>query len=284
MRDALVIGISKTGTTIVASVIQQSIPEARLFVEPRLARFFEKLARFDVPRVVKLLYDHWMQRPYLLTGIVRGEAGFRADRTVAIVRDPRDGLISSVMYRAYECVLAGASEDQVEQWLRVLRDKEIDPRRHSLIGLIAELSRIFGVADSADSFLETFASYGRWIAANRERLHVMKYEDFVAGDTAALAAYLGIALSASREVDPTLRRVARTRRSGDWRSVMLREDVAYLQNRFGTALAEHGYGDWDIAPATTDPAMGSEYVRRITREAFQTLREQRGEAVLDRER
>jgi hypothetical protein len=80
VSNPLIIGLSKTGTTIVASVIEQSVPEARLFVEPRHAGFFEKLARFDVPRVVKILYDHWMQRPWLLTGVVRGEAGFRADR------------------------------------------------------------------------------------------------------------------------------------------------------------------------------------------------------------
>ena len=280
MRNALVIGISKTGTTIVASVIQQSIPEARLFVEPRNAGFFEKLARFDVPRVVKVLYDHWVQRPCLLTGIVRGETGFRADRTVAIVRDPRDGVISALLYRAYECVLTGASEDRVEQWLEVLRDKESDPERRSLIGLITEFSRIFGVAEVPDSFFETFVSYGRWIGANREHFHVLRYEDFVAENIAALSTYLGIALSASREVDPTLQRVARSRRAGDWRSMMLPEDVAYLQNRFGAALAEHGYASWDIRPARIDPATGSEYVRRITREAFQTLRERRGESAL----
>ena len=93
------------GTTIVASVIQRSIPNARLLVEPLTVAVLEKLRRHDMPWVVKMLYEHWRHRPFLLNGIVRGEAGFAPERTVAIVRDPRDGLVSALMSTGAEANL-----------------------------------------------------------------------------------------------------------------------------------------------------------------------------------
>jgi hypothetical protein len=83
-----------------------------------------------------------------------------------------------------------------------------------------------------------------------------------------LSTYLGIELSSSREVDPALQRVARTRQSGSWRSMMLPKDVTYWRERYGSVLATHGYCDWEIQPEKSDPAFGSDYVRNITEEAF----------------
>lgn len=268
MRNALVIGLSKTGTTIVASVIQKSIPDARFLPEPREVGHLERLRRFAIPWVVKILYEHWMDRPFFLNGIVRGETGFSPDRTVAIVRDPRDTAISALMYLAYECVLNGASPHQVDEWLDVVRQKEVDPARHSVIELIGHLDRVFNVSFTVDLFFETFLNYTKWIDDNLARLHVLKYEDFVAGHTAELSASLGIALSEDREVDPSLNRVRRTRGSGSWQALMLPEDVTHLRPRYGAALARHGYDGWDLAPEKLNSADGSDYVARITREAF----------------
>jgi hypothetical protein len=270
MKSALVVGMNKTGTTIVASVIKDSIAGAHLYVEPGTVAFFEKCGKSTFPRVVKILYEHWMQRPLLLTGIVRGESGFRPDRSVAVVRDPRDALISALMYSVFELVAAGAGREQVGAWVEIIREKEASPEKHSLIDVMANLNRIFNVSYSVDWFFANFVNYSAWIADNKEYFHVLKYEDFVAGNTAALSAYLGTELSISREVDPELRRVARTKRSGDWRRMMLPEDVAYWRGRFGGALERHGYHDWEIDPERSDPAGGSDYILRITAEAFQS--------------
>jgi hypothetical protein len=270
MKSALVVGMNKTGTTIVASVIKDSIEGAHLYVEPGSVAFFEKCGKTNFPRVVKILYEHWMQRPFLLTGIIRGETGFHPDRIVAIVRDPRDALISALMYSAYERVVEGASKTQVDAWVEIVREKEANPEKYSVISLIDKLNRIFNISYSPDWFFENFANYSAWIAGNSDYLYILKYEDFVAGNTAALSAYLGMELSGSREVDPTLQRVTRTKRSGDWREMMLPEDVAYWRERFGNALATYGYSDWEIHPERSDPAGGSDYILRITAEAFQS--------------
>ena len=62
--------------------------------------------------------------------------------------------------------------------------------------------------------------------------------------------------------------MTRTRGSGAWREMMLPEDVAYLRSRFGSALAARGYSDWDIHPAGSNPAVGSDYVLKVADEAL----------------
>jgi hypothetical protein len=270
MKRALVVGMNKTGTTIVSSVIQNSITGALFYEEPRNVAFFEKRREVSIPLVVKILYEHWMQRPFLLTGIIRGETGFCPDKTVAIVRDPRDALISALMYTAYEQVLEGASKEQVNEWVEVIREKEADPEKYSVISLIDHLSRIFNARYTSDWFFETFMNYSAWIADNRDYFYVLRYEDFVAGNTAELSAYLRIELSSSREVDPSVQRVTRTKGSGGWRKMMLPQDVTYWRERYGTALETYGYSDWEIHPEKSDPAVSSEYILRITEEAFES--------------
>jgi hypothetical protein len=271
MRSALVVGMNKTGTTIVSSVIQNSITGAHFYVEPGSVAFFERRGKVDIPLVVKILYEHWMQRHFLLTGIIRGETGFCADKTVAIVRDPRDALMSALMYSAYEQVLGGASKEQVNEWVEIVRDKEATPKKYSVISLIENLNRLFNARYPPNWFFDTFVNYSAWIADNRDYFHVLRYEDFVAGNTAELSAYLGIELSSSREVDPSLQRVTRTKQSGGWRKMMLPHDVTHWRERYGSALETFGYSDWEIHPEKADPAMGSEYILRITEEAFRSL-------------
>ena len=274
MTNALVLGLHKTGTTIVASVIQRSLPDALLQMEPSTVAFFEQRIKVPNSQVVKIIYQHWAQRPSLLTGVVRGEGRLRPDKRVAIVRDPRDGVISGLMYCAYARVLEGATRSQVDAWLQVVREKEADPDKHSVIGLHDAAARIFRSDDSIDSFFADFLSYAAWLARNRDCLHVLRYEDFVAGNTTELETYLGIALSSEREVDPRLARVSRTKASGDWRKMMLPEDVAWLRERYGDALAAFGYDDWAIHPERIDPVAGSSYIAKIAEEAFAEVQPQ----------
>jgi len=159
----------KSGTAIVSPVIQSSIAGARLCIEPMHVGFFENCDKAGVPLVVKILYEHWMQRPSLLAGIVRGEAGFHPDKAVALVRDPRDGLISELMHGAYERIVEGAGRGQVDEWVGIVRAKEANPDSHSPIGLIGAFGRIFKVESNPDAFFEAFETYSAWIDENRDR-------------------------------------------------------------------------------------------------------------------
>jgi hypothetical protein len=281
MKSALVVGMNKTGTTIVASVIWKSVPGAHLDMEPSSVSFFElKCPRVKVPHVVKIIYEHWMQKPFLLTGVIRGETGFRPDKTVAMIRDPRDGLISGLMYAAYQQVeREGATKEQVDAWVEILRDKEANSEKYSVISLIDSFNRIFRARYTPNWYFDNFMSYAAWIADNRDYFYVLRYEDFVAGNTTELSAHLGIELSSSRELDPRILRVTRTKRSGNWRKMMLPQDVAYWKERYGSALETHGYRDWEIHTENTDPAEGSEYVLRTAEEAFRSVQPRPAESA-----
>jgi hypothetical protein len=268
MKHVLVAGMAKTGTTVVASVIHKSIPGSILYLEPERVAFFEKRASVGAPLIVKLIYEHWMQRPFLLSGVLRGETYFQPECSVAILRDPRDTLISTLMYFAYEKVQAGAPREQVDAWVAVLREKEADPQSHSVLGLIDEMGRIFGAPVDPNAMFDGFVDYAWWLGSNSGLCYHLKYEDFVAGDVTALAEYLEVDLSSSREVDQGLARVARTRASGSWRRMMLPEDVERWRNRYGRTLSAYGYDDWELQPQPCDPADGSAYVLRIAEEAF----------------
>jgi hypothetical protein len=272
LKSALVAGTSRAGATVVATVIQRSVAGAHLLADPRRVLLFEQLSRVAVPSIVKIRYEDWMERPFLLDGVVRGESGFSPEKIVAVVRDPRDGLIGALMCRAGQCVLDGASARQVDEWLSVVREKEADPQRHSVASLMNELDRIFGIDDTVDAFFAIFASYTDWIAQRENRVHVLRYEDFMAENIGPLADYLGIELSRDRTMEPRLQQLRRTSAPGGWRAAMLPDDVAFLRERYGVPLARHGYDDWDLRPGKLDPAEGSDYIRKITQDAFQALR------------
>ena len=267
----LVLGPAKTGTTIISHSIRNSMPNANYSMEPRDVGYFENIAADQAARVVKILFGHWRNRPRLLDGIVMGEAGFVADRTIAIVRDPRDNAISSMFYSIYEMVLGGAEPSNVEQWIKVIERKQQAPKSLSMAQMLAEMNRIFGSDYNLQGFVANeFIEYSRWIASHREHLHILRYEDFIAGRLEMLEQYLGFPLTRQRYVPEGVQRIQRSSGSGSWRHLMLPSDVELLRAACGDIMAAHGYGDWTLANTPhLDPAHGTEYVRRISEEAFQ---------------
>jgi hypothetical protein len=80
-----------------------------------------------------------------------------------------------------------------------------------------------------------------------------------------------VEVPSAREVEPGYERVARGKSSGDWRKMMLPDDVACWRQHYGDELAAHGYDDWELRAGPIEPAVCSEYVRRIADESFARL-------------
>jgi hypothetical protein len=267
----LILGVGKTGTTVVSKAIHHSLPGSHYHMEPRSVGVLEQLAEPKDTRVVKILYSQWDTRPHLLDALVLGETEFKADKTVAIVRDPRDSAVSGLMYCIYVLVTQGATREQVERWVDCVRRKEADPISLSLFGMLEEMHGIFGTGFAMMLWIQQQFDYLDWLARHREHLYVLRYEDFVAGDVAGLEDYLGFALSTSRDVGE-YDRVRRTQGAGNWKSLMLPDDVTKIREEFGPRFADAGYTDWDLpADARLDPAHGSEYIRRVAEDAFASL-------------
>ena len=83
------------------------------------------------------------------------------------------------------------------------------------------------------------------------------YEDVVERRLGAIEEYLGLPLTATREVDPQYRRVARSKTYSDWRNWFLPEDVEFFRPRMAEYMDEYGYGDdWTLPEES--PGVGGE--------------------------
>lgn len=274
--NILVIGKAKTGTTVISKTLHHSLVDAHYHLEPKRIRFFGREYPATESHVVKLLFDHWETRPHLRDAILFDETELKFDKKIAIIRDPRDELISRLFFIARNLAAQGAAQEKMERWIDFLRHKESNPQAVSVHEMMAELNRLFGT--SVEPKPKLAMAYLKWIQGMGERVYVLKYEDFMQGKLDGLSRYLGMPLSDNRDVGE----LAYTQRSSDifnWKRLFTEDDVSMLKPAYADLLDQAGYTDWELEPQTSlDPAIGSEYVRRITKAVFEQAR-QPGEAA-----
>jgi hypothetical protein len=190
------------------------------------------------------------------------------DRQVLIVRDPRDRLVSDLLYRSYHASFGCADEDAMHL-LKLLRRKEAEPLSVPLLRLI----------EAVEARQSGAASLPRWISAYREQtvtlplafhdrrpgLSIFRYEQMVDGQFGTLEGLLGLALGGSATVPPSLQRVVRTKGYGNWRHWFTPCDLEVLRPVIQPFLDRYyPAADWDLAPSPQlDPAFGSDYVKRL---------------------
>lgn len=195
------------------------------------------------------------------------------DRKICIVRDPRDRIISSLLFR---CCRAEFLEDEkkLQQLLDLIRLKEQDPAQVSVEAIARLQAQLSGQPKrNAIELMHDLAYPQQWqleFLAKRPDQFVLRYEDFVVGKLGDLADYLGFAIGGSAEVDENFKRVLRTKSSGDWRNWLLDSDVALLRqipvlDRF---MSEFHYSDsWLLAENPSVKAkFASQYVKMLARE------------------
>jgi hypothetical protein len=265
MNNTLVIGRAKTGTTVISKAIQHSIENCVYHLEPRHASFFENAKQLDGVHVVKILFEHWSDRPNLRMAIIHNEMSMQFQKKVAIIRDPRDTLISTLYYRPLILVnKRGATQDQINEWVGVLEAKEAAPSTIGFLGLAKAFEKIFNNAFNVDP--NQFNGYLKFIARNKDELFVIKYEDFMRNNVLGLENYLGIKLTSNREVDD-LGKTKRTADFDNWKSFFTDEDVKALLPIYSPIIGPHGYEDWDLeSHPKLDPMVGSKYVRKLISE------------------
>jgi len=190
-------------------------------------------------------------------------ASFRGfDKKIAIIRDPRDQLVSFVLYAIYNHSRPLTSTE-ADHLLRLLSQKESDNRSVPLWCISEAIEGITGI-DHRALLRERHALCCRALADDPQFFRVW-YKDFVAGETEALAAYLGFAMPSRVDVPTSLRRVERTRGAGDWRNWFTPEDVAYFRPDLDGVMRTLGIpDDWSLSDtAVVAPEHGSQYVGRL---------------------
>lgn len=191
------------------------------------------------------------------------------DRHVYIVRDPRDWVVSGLLFLVQQERAVWGDDAHLEEVLALIRAKEAAPASLSasrILGRIVEL----GSGQSIESLTAWMAAQSRWLIdfeAGLPNAHRIRYEEFVDGQLDGLSEYLGFRVAIAPEVAPEHDHVPRTRSHGNWRDWFLPEDVARFRPVFEPYMTHYGYDDdWTVNPSPRIlPEHASQYVERTAR-------------------
>jgi hypothetical protein len=258
----LVLGKAKTGTTIVAKTIQANLSRARLTMEPESP---DELLRRELPgrgnSVSKVIFEHWNRFPSERSALVHNEL-IDFDRIVCIVRDPRDELISRLIYYVFPWSENHPGNDQkIQSWIELVRQKEQDPSSLSLLDLASGMDSLFGGKFLTE--LNQLHDFSGFLSQLPDNAFLLRYEDFVRGKAKPLENYLGFPL----EKEASSRRFRYTKRTAslnNWKQFLLQQDINYLKSNFGNLIEQFGYTDWNLeTPSSLPVEHYSGYIEKL---------------------
>lgn len=278
MSNILIAGLHKTGTTGLYSALRSALPTAGHFFlfEPKSPESFLALGRYAP-------YDSIVAK-VLVNRL--GDCAIRYgdfDRRVMMVRDPRDMVVSRLLFRP---MLGNVSYhidvENLQPFIRALREKEEDPARHSLKSL-HELADRLGIGKSGWPQLAQQMSQQMKLIGN-EGFFVLHYEDFVTDRLAAVSEYVGVPIQNGQDPDGWTSHIRRSMGYGDWRHWFLDEDAEFFGEMFADYMNRFGYRDWErVADPWIDPATSSDYVAGPTTDRIRERQHrERGRWVPDR--
>ena len=265
MVKILIAGLAKTGTTGLLFLVANSFStKPRLVFEPK--RCPDDLHSESGIVVAKILI-----------GSSLDAASFcHFDKKITLVRDPRDRIISSLLYSQYHGSYL-IHDDSVSVVRRCLERKESDPANVSIREILEVTGRLAGRPDAVARYRQRAEASLRWfekyVATIPDGL-LYKYEDFVLGEYALLERHLGMSLSGAAKVPANLHRVERTKGHGDWRNWFTPEDVRDYQPLFSSWLEKYGYDpeDWTLnEKPSIAPEHCSGYFMRLVEEHRQRV-------------
>ena len=267
MAKVIVLGLAKSGTTGLWSVLVKSYPRRYLqffegqYLPSRYNKYFGQTNSEQNPRDV--VSKQIIGPDFNFTDL----ASF--DKIIWMVRDPRDRLISYLLYRHYD--YRYDSDEFVREQLDLLRLKERDPDALAMIDLEARLllprptleSAFFWNDHQKSNFLSTLIE--------EERAFIFKYEDFVNQEYSGLENFLGIKMSRNAKVPKQFQRVIRSKTHSFWNHWFTQKGVDNYMELFQSFLGQYGYKDeWALAEEKKiDPEHCSRYVRTIINERRQ---------------
>ena len=208
------------------------------------------------------MIDHWQNE--------EAAVFHQFDRRILLVRDPRDVLISRLLYTPY--MRPAFNEDSnVDGFLEVVRAKVERPTSVDIRTLLDVFNQISGISllDHVARLMDrTIEIYKTW----DHRFMLFRYEQLIAGEDKDLAEYVGAHLPKQINVEAELRRVERTRSSGDWKHWMTKADKVFFDERYSSYYKIFGYSAEPLADeAAISRRHSIDYVTRIINEGRQTL-------------
>lgn len=257
----VIFGLSKSGTTALFYKIKESLPpDTCLLFEPR--RFTPQVSDHVLAKVL----------PFKLTDPPEVESFGCFEKQILIVRDPRDRLISKLLYSVYDSRFVN-QDRKVKSFIESLRRKEADSQSVSVQQLLETFAKLNGEEFSLAGWSRDYRQHSIQIPMEfhdqRPSLSLFRYEDLIDQRLEALEEFLGLKLKQGEvSVEPGFERVTRTKSYGNWRDWFTANDVAWLHPLLEPYLQRYyPEADWTLAPTPLiHSAHSSEYVARIVNE------------------
>lgn len=232
----LVVGMGKSGTTGLCFRIANAMKSPHILFEPRVV-LDSDLAHENI--VAKMLTNSGTKKKDAIFDNRDFERHF--DKKVMIMRDPRDTVISRTLYSAGYHVIWKWDPPRIAEYLNLLRRKERNPRSVPMLSLLNGIMTL-------DKLRDGFESAMRFSEDRGAGYFLVRYEDFVRDRLEGLEKYLGMGLDGGSEVPRRLRRVVRSKASGQWASWFTEEDVRFFKPLLQPYMDSFGYQqcDWEL--------------------------------------
>jgi len=261
-KKFLVIGLPKSGTSILTYWIKNALPFSRLNFEPETSnglkniKLHEKLTSNRRVIVKCLIYD---------TALDFSKIFSLYDKVIWIVRDPRDQAISAFFYRWFH-VNKNCKESQFNIAYQNTVKKEASPSSIAFSRLLGESDERIKYQNEKkikwiDSYIECVRKHQR-----NPNVLVVRYEDIVSRKLDVLRSFLDIHISTKSTLPKGLKRVERTKNSGNWRDWFTDEDVEKIKPVYMNYLKFFGYDteDWQLNyPKSLPREEGSLYMEKL---------------------
>jgi len=248
----LIVGEGKSGTTALLRSVSSALGTPDELFEP-IQMTKTELAATSL--VVKKLLLNWKSNENDLLD--------HFDKRIFIVRDPRDRLVSHLLYDSYNKANI-LDADQREKWLTLVGRKTKNPSGIPLVHLINAWWRLTR-SDLMSHYVRSLDRSTGFTRRIGEHFHVLTYEDYVDANFADVNNYLGFDVTPGvvREAE---RRVSRSSTHGEWRDWFTDIDVEVFRPMTHTWQKLNGYDhrDWELSePPSLDPKTTVEYVQGL---------------------
>ena len=251
-----IIGLAKSGTSALYRAVQREMPEDTRFVfEPGTGPELDYVLAGPEDGLTKVMFTNLNKCGY---------DSSRFDKNIFIVRDPRDIMVSSIIYRFNRLSVINR-ERKFKKLLKLFRKKEKSPARMPMTYILDQFQE-----DGATTFRTNFTrAYSRLIdtSSKIENKCVVKYEDFIRNDVAELSNYLDLEVAKPDRLDGWIDKISRKGTSGDWRNWLVKDDVEFLAPAVNPILQQLGYNDdWSLAePQLIRKEHCSDYILHLAR-------------------
>lgn len=249
----LIVGLPKSGTTILTYRVADCYPNSKIFFEPGKtqsltdASIHENIYSNPKPSIItKCLFV-----PTEPTNLEEIQKYY--DKRIWIFRDPRDWVISSYLYKWRQL-----NEQNVDNIIKNIRRKEDNPSKYPFFRLLPK--------KFPEKLKNAYGEMTQHLMSLDDNWHRLKYEDFVDDKLEGLNTYLEKNIDPSVEVDQKYSRVKRSTAYGNWRKWFNEEDIEYFKELLNPFLSilEYDIDDWETQlPEQLDPALGSEYLLNL---------------------